>query len=523
MKGEHSKWGPAFGHYLKLIDGRREEALENYLASRETINTAHDGLIPLPLLETMLAVGENMHKIKYQHGGQSLPVLMSTMRQYMQLNTRGVFDYYYGYLCMKHIIRTICIAALIETKTLDDFLDGLDSEELDILVAESLSERSLDVMKQSSLEKDITKLPVYLGLNPPSWDAFPCVGGLSFDDAYFLLSTLWDNRHRLITLIESSMLPGFAALLFVFCHMNLYSDAPSETQKRAWTQLQDITVRFYLAGFQWLETYQLILCVNSHMLRPIQDQKTGPRSRLGVDVSAILIQYVDTLVTKKLGDVLPAVERTGLERLWLELDRERNGSVAASWGLNTQWFAVNTFRSLITMQDRLEAPANRVALANTFFEVDVTGLAGRVMLLALQATSSEFWGYLLEVLDSLADSITGPMLISEPLSEANAVNWVKVNDQLKMRHLKMTPCGVPMSYLLQAMKCWESFSPPIRSNMCSNPRCAVGIIYANPPDAHHTCGRCIDALYCSQWCQRVHWCLSAGQSHRAGCISDVML
>ncbi|KAG8701421.1 hypothetical protein FRC08_004089, partial [Ceratobasidium sp. 394] len=533
MNGEHPKWGPTFGRYLRAAGRRREEALESYLASRETINIAHDGIIPLPLLETMLAVGENMHKIKYQHGGKSLPVLMSTVRQYVELNPHGIFDYYYGYLCLKHIIRTICIAALIECGVLEDFLNGLDPDSTDVLVADLLSDASLGVMKRFSLEKNVSQVPLFLGFVSPGLDAFPCVGGLSFDDVDFLLSTLWNNRHRLITLIESGMVPGFAALLFAICHIMLYSDPPCLTKKRTWTQLHDITVRFYLVGSQWLELHPLILCVYSHvreygtmvddsidqqdanallhayvaMFRRTQDQDMGPDAQLELDVSTVLCQYVHTWLTKKLANFLPEVERAGLERLWLELDLERNGFLAGDCSLRAQKFAICVFRSIFTMQLRLEEPANRPALANMHLEVDLPGLAARVMLLALrEVTNPDVWGYLLEALDSLSDAIFGPMSTSKSLGEASIVNWIKVNDHLTMRYLGMIPSDASGRYLLEAMKCWQVFGPPpsqyIPSKMCANPRCAIGVMHIRLPDARHTCGICSNAFYCNKRCQK---------------------
>jgi hypothetical protein len=90
MKKEHPRWGPILSRYVDAFDERIDAAFENYMTSRETTSLAYDGLVPLSLLETMLAVGENMHITDYQHGENSLSVLMATIRQYTELNLNGV-------------------------------------------------------------------------------------------------------------------------------------------------------------------------------------------------------------------------------------------------------------------------------------------------------------------------------------------------------------------------------------------------------------------------------------------------
>ncbi|KAG8694536.1 hypothetical protein FRC09_009778, partial [Ceratobasidium sp. 395] len=70
---EHPKWGLEFDGYMGEFENRFDKAFDNYMSARETTSVAHDGLIPLSTLETMLTVGDNMHKVNYQHGERSLP------------------------------------------------------------------------------------------------------------------------------------------------------------------------------------------------------------------------------------------------------------------------------------------------------------------------------------------------------------------------------------------------------------------------------------------------------------------
>ncbi|KAG8679594.1 hypothetical protein FRC09_018859 [Ceratobasidium sp. 395] len=150
------------------------------MSARETTSVAHDELIPLSTLETMLTVGDNMHKVNYQHGKRSLPVLMTTIRRYTKLEDSGIFEYYYGYLCMRHLMRTVCIGTLIESIVLERFLNNLDPDMGAVEATDALAQVAFDLMTQALEKNDLSYVGLCLGFKPPSWDVFQCVGGLSF-------------------------------------------------------------------------------------------------------------------------------------------------------------------------------------------------------------------------------------------------------------------------------------------------------------------------------------------------------
>jgi hypothetical protein len=90
MKKDHPQWGPILSRYLNSFDDRIHLAFENYVTSAETTSIAYEGLLPLALLETTLAVCENMHKVGFQSGENFIPVIMKTIRRYTELNDHGV-------------------------------------------------------------------------------------------------------------------------------------------------------------------------------------------------------------------------------------------------------------------------------------------------------------------------------------------------------------------------------------------------------------------------------------------------
>lgn len=90
MTEGHPQWGPNISQYLPTVNQRLSDSFDKYLAKKETTTEAFDGLIPLPLLETTLAIGENMHKVGFQHGDKLFPILISTVRGYIRLHKGGV-------------------------------------------------------------------------------------------------------------------------------------------------------------------------------------------------------------------------------------------------------------------------------------------------------------------------------------------------------------------------------------------------------------------------------------------------
>ncbi|KAG9084997.1 hypothetical protein FRC07_013488, partial [Ceratobasidium sp. 392] len=172
MKRDHLKWGPKFPRYFNSLDDRLESAFNDYVDSKENTSVAHEGLMPLSLLETTLSVGENMHRIDYQHGEKSLPVLMTTIRRYTELNDTGIFHYYYGYLCIRHIIRAICIGTLIESESLDDFLDELDPEFETAEASKILAFEAIEHMTDALFTKDVSQIAKCLGYDSSHGNAF---------------------------------------------------------------------------------------------------------------------------------------------------------------------------------------------------------------------------------------------------------------------------------------------------------------------------------------------------------------
>ncbi|KAG8699094.1 hypothetical protein FRC09_006843 [Ceratobasidium sp. 395] len=520
MKREHPKWGPDLDRYPKIFDDRVEKALENYMTSQEITSVAHDGLMPLSVLETMLIVGEKILVTAYQHGENSLPIFVATIRRYTELTETGIFKYYYGYLCMRHIVHMVCIGTLIECKMLDDFLSSFDPSLNSLDVSWILAEEALEQMTRALLNNGPTQTSICLGCTPPNGDAFTHVGGLSYDDVEFLVMTLWKDRRSIIVLGDYMMLPGFSALLFTLCQMTIFSKAPNSTKK--WAQLQDMILRFYTVASnierQVMRELALVLhkemmkheLVYDHttdeedarnvvqaynnMFRSSSSDELAPIMRL--DISNLLSRFVSRMITPNLVDCISMVAWSELERLWLEFDQERNGFMAAYWHGFTRR----------NMRPRLNTLENEKEFASMLLESDVLGLVGRViLLLSREESQPEEWDYLLGGFEGLRGAMAGSTPVDEQLAHANITDWIKVKEQLDMLHMKMVPIRVPERYFLEAIEVWDACGPAPTQEilwwMCSNPRCATVKAHMKPPGAKSACGRCLEAVYCDKRCQ----------------------
>ncbi|ELU44412.1 hypothetical protein AG1IA_01553 [Rhizoctonia solani AG-1 IA] len=84
-KGD-SPWGPKFPHYSRISEDSIDASFDAYIQRKESLSEASHDLMPLSVLETALAVGENMHKVGFHTGNKIFPVLMKTIRGYTDIH-----------------------------------------------------------------------------------------------------------------------------------------------------------------------------------------------------------------------------------------------------------------------------------------------------------------------------------------------------------------------------------------------------------------------------------------------------
>jgi hypothetical protein len=78
-----------------------------------------------------------------------------------------------------------------------------------------------------------------------------------------------------------------------------------------------------------------------------------------------------------------------------------------------------------------------------------------------------------------------------------------------MYHLQSSlPSRTPNHLVGEAMETWDLTRPASVKRApdffkCANPRCAIPMVYARPPEARIVCARCEEATYCGLRCQRM--------------------
>ncbi|CAE6466994.1 unnamed protein product [Rhizoctonia solani] len=500
MGKEDSQWGAKFPQYSATFEDSLDRSFDRYMEYKESLAEASHNLIPLGLLETTLAVGENMHKVGFHTGNKIFPVLMKTIRGYTNIHKGEIFSYYYGFLCVKHLIRMICIGTLSQNNALEAFLKDLNPNLHRDCVNSCLAGKALDFMTDALYTEDLSNVADALGCSKKTGKAFVIDGGLGFRDVRFLVDVIWKSRKGIIPLRKDGLLPGLPALVFVLCQMTIFSDTPKPT--RPWSQLRDILLRCYL-GYTTLPERTILrqLAIFIHhriidynipndyvpvdqedfctiagawidMLTPPLDLALAPVMLL--DVSIILFRWVFCLMAnmhmdegKLVGEWLaPAIMQAGFERLRLEIDREQDGPMPVPRCGFTRNFAAELFGHTSMMGELIQSPIVKDKFVQTLYELDFHDLAGRVVLLVTRETANDFTedepDNLMHYIDSL-DRISQALANLPPhpgdLSEAILADWFKVNTQIAHYRFGILPSNAPRVTYEASMDAWGPLLP----------------------------------------------------------------
>ncbi|CAE6373446.1 unnamed protein product [Rhizoctonia solani] len=410
-----SPWGSKFPHYSGIVEDSIDASFDAYMQHKESLSEASHDLMPLSVLETALAVGENMHKVGFHTGNKIFPVLMKTVRGYTDVHMGEILSHYYGLLCVRHLIRMVCIGTLKQNKALEPFLKELKHGMDRNTVATRLAEKALGFMTKALYTEDLSNVADALGCSKKTGRAFVIEGGLGFRDVRFLVDVVWKSRKAIIPLRRGGILPGLPALVFVLCEMTIFSDAPKPT--RPWSKLQEILLRCYLGDTTLPERgilRQLAIFMHHRileykipddyipvdqedfcgiagawidMLTPPLDLDLAPVMLL--DVSMILLRWIFCLMAnphEKEGKLMaewlaPAIMAAGFERLRLEIDRECDGPMPLPRCAFARNYAAELFGHASMMGEMIQSRTVKDKFVRTLYELDFHETAARVLLL----------------------------------------------------------------------------------------------------------------------------------------------
>ncbi|KAJ1303165.1 hypothetical protein OPQ81_011366 [Rhizoctonia solani] len=471
MTKEDSQWGAKFPEYSATFENSIDSSFDRYAERKESLAEASHNLIPLSVLKTTLAVGENMHKVGFHSGSKIFPVLMETVRKYTDIHNGEIFTYYYGFLCVRHLIRMVCIGTLTQNKALDAFLKDMKPGASRNIVTKCLAERALGFMTNALYTEDLSNVADALGCN-----------------VRFLVDVVWKSRKAIIPLRRGGLLPGLPALVFVLCEMTTFSDTPKPT--RPWSQLRDILLRCYLGDATLPERAilrQLAIFIQHRildynipndyvpvdqedfcaiagawidMLTPPLDVALAPVMLL--DVSMILFRWVFRLMANMHMDegklvaewLAPAIMKAGFERLRLEIDRECNGPMATTRCGFTRNYAAELIGHTSMMGELIKSSTVKDKFVRTLYELDFHDLAGRVLLLLTRETANNFTEgepdklmHYINSLNRISQAITTLPSHPDELSESIFADWFRVNTQLAHYRFGILPSNAPKDAL----------------------------------------------------------------------------
>ncbi|KAF8672099.1 hypothetical protein RHS04_07870 [Rhizoctonia solani] len=483
-----------------------------------------------------------MHKVGFKSGDKIFPVLMSTIRKYTKLHKGGnatkIFDRYYGFLCVRHLIRMVCIGALRQCKRLDKFLNGIEPDVPWQEATEELVANTLQSMIEVLCSENSVNVEHLLAMMSQSGHAFTIDGGLGYEDVEFLILMLWKDRKSLVPLRLCGLLPGLPAMLFVLCQMTVLSK--SSIIHRPWLALEDIIFRCYIGETTNPEREilrQFCIYIESHVLNryhaisldyervdkedsrtvaeayctvftPPMDLSLAPIIQL--DVSMMLFRWVlDLLGWQAKGalageDLVPHIIKSAMARLTLEIDREWSGPMLDKRRAFTNRYAGEVFgyTSSLVLQKKISTHSVQQALVQMFMEGDFHELAGRVLMLVTRESSHSPPSFdelcmSFRQIGKAFDMLPSP---SPEQLESIALTWRKIFLNL-MYHHQSVLTHTHEDVIDEAVQSWDALRPssikrPPDVFECTNPRCAIRSTYAVRPEACIVCGECEEAMYC---------------------------
>ncbi|CAE6468213.1 unnamed protein product [Rhizoctonia solani] len=539
------EWGPSLSNYVDTFEDRIQASLARYFQRKEIIIQTSNDLIPLSLLETTLAVGENMHKVGFQSGSEIFAVLMSTIRGYAKLHKGDMFEHYYGFLCVRHLIRMVCIGIIQRGGSWEAFLKTIQPECPWNRVTTLISEASHDIMHRTLMGNKQEATLKLLGFSETTSSVFADAGGLTTEDIEFLIDILWESRKSVLPLRFKGLLPGFPVFLFLLYNMTDYTDLLDVAP--LWLEVQDLVQRCYLGNSSTYERNIL-----RQVSRWIHDKVSGPFRTVALDyvpvddddaravvkaysdllsppiplslapimlldVSMTMYRWISYMLTnprprrRALERLAPIAAKAALERLWLEIDREKDGLMANNRRGFTRTYAFDVLNNVAAHYFDTPDRQIREDMLRMLLGIEIYSLLGRVLVLVthesgLTEDALDIWDQFIDSLQDFVPVLKPLMKIPTARPESLRSEWGKVSRLLALRLNSSIPCPTPKYILKEATEVWNIFltkqlAKDSGSYMCSSPRCADPSVAGPSSEAKITCGGCGMAYYCSQRCQ----------------------
>ncbi|KAG8722162.1 hypothetical protein FRC08_006276 [Ceratobasidium sp. 394] len=443
-------WGPKFDEYSRRMFDPRISGTQS-----KDIKIFYHKLNVCPLD----AVENSLCKCDPRIGTAGLMDLNSvtyTLFTYLpESGSRYVFENYYGFLCIRHLLHITCLCVLRGTNSLDQLLESLDQNAGWGDLAQAVASKALDTATSGvASTEEICRIIV-----SSSFVTYPD----GREDCYLLLITLLGpDRGRLIELYLSGMLPGFSLFLLA-----IWKSLPSDPEKAyaGIMFLQDLSLRLYLVGPHQDRQLLQPVCMRTLQKIPILTSKfkyfeesdgqqlthtmfqAYPRLLLGwrqdlskaeeipIDLICPVAVYVLLAVPLNGSHAEGAIEtaRTSLQVLWLLF--ERSGRIPVADHSKLRPYAAFIFGYLKVIHENvISTKRDQYRFAQMLADVEIVGLLGRFSLLVLDEGNEfqnlEHADTMYETLLDLRHPIYRSTSVAPELFHDSAIEWVKVVAQL---------------------------------------------------------------------------------------------
>ncbi|KAG8727350.1 hypothetical protein FRC12_022560 [Ceratobasidium sp. 428] len=168
--------------------------------------------------------------------------MIRLLRNYLSISRQKILKYYYGFLCVRHLLHLLCLSILEEAGVLNGYLESLGLELGYNELTHAVARKVLKTVFQEKKGFGLEEVAWASSDHSSSSDDLPAETDLTL-----LISLLWDDRGSFLTLCANQSLPGCSTLLFTA--FGSWRARPELDARYLW--LQDLYCRVYLVGSNW--------------------------------------------------------------------------------------------------------------------------------------------------------------------------------------------------------------------------------------------------------------------------------
>ncbi|KAG8772726.1 hypothetical protein FRC12_002923 [Ceratobasidium sp. 428] len=544
-------WGPGFSEYsIRDFEPRISKISRSEMEASERLYE----IPPLSWVETSLRRCDPRVRGTSR---MSVDDIADALTGYTRANNFcNVFKNYYGFLCVRYLLHTVCLAAL--GPTVDVFVRSLPQNaswsDVSSRVAAEALKRAAQVTKNASSFED------YYGIFRGS----RFLDFLKDSDAgetysFFLTGLLWSDRGSFLRLCQKGLLPGSAILLMIALKQPP-TNLDEENVGNSTLRVRDLAFRSYLIGSARDRQILRVVCMPAidrkipsssyieYFFDP-QDSRTISQEYVNLlhawlqddsDAKCTPTSFTSTLTTFVLQMAIynpsatPQEHRrmiyTSLRMLWLLFECRGQTSTLDHPGIRTHCVVV-VFLLGFVQEICISTAENKYRFLQMLADIEIIGLIGRTLLLVLDERNEprSMYGFeeILDTLSSQGNIINDSIIAAPELFYDSKIEWAKILAHCNA--YKQLLLGDPVRnsseirYTTKIISGWlrlaKSLEDDSQAQECAYPRCFQR--FSLNIAVHYICGRCNSATYCSVNCQRAHWKITTSESHELACsVSD---